>query len=79
MIAKLRDLLACMAWLVRFRFDGAGHIDRHPTREAAIEAACRLIKGKCEVVAVGAVPRDATSLDKAQIARMYDERSKVQP
>jgi hypothetical protein len=67
-----------MAWYVRFRFDGAGHIDRHPTKEAAIEAACHLIRGKCEVVAIGAVPRDI-SYNRDQIARMYADWSKIQP
>ena len=68
-----------MAWYVRFRFDGAGHIDRHPTREAAMEAACRLIKGKCEVVAIGAVPREIGPLKKDEIDRMYAEWSKQHP
>ena len=67
-----------MAWYVRFRFDGAGHIDRHPTKEAAIEAACCLIRDKCEVLAISAAPRDI-SLDRDQIARLFAEWSKVHP
>jgi hypothetical protein len=86
-MARLRDrlperrigrLFPCMAWYVRFRFDGTGHIDRHPTREAAIEAACRLIRDKCEVLAIGAVPRE-TSLTRDQIAVIYRCWAKTQP
>jgi hypothetical protein len=67
-----------MAWYIRFRFSGSGHISKHLTKEAAIEAACRMIRRKCEVVAIGAVPR-ATSLNRDQIARIYAEWSKTKP
>jgi hypothetical protein len=60
-----------MTWYVRFRFDGSGHIDRYPTREAAMEAACRLIKDKVDVYGLGTGPL-ANSLDKDQIAHIYE-------
>jgi hypothetical protein len=60
-----------MTWFVQFRFDGSNHTNRHPTPEEAIEAACRLIKGGCDVYGLGTGPVTA-SLDKDQIARIYE-------
>ena len=59
-----------MTWHVQYRFDGLDHIDRHPTPEAAIEAACALIDAGCDVSGVGTGLTYAVG--RAEIARIYE-------
>jgi hypothetical protein len=59
-----------MSCHVQFRLDGLDHIDRHPTPEAAIEAACLLIEDGYDVFGIGTGPLEH-SIDREQIARLY--------
>jgi hypothetical protein len=60
-----------MTWHVQYREDTVEHIDRHPSPERAIEAACRLIDGGCDVYGIGTGPL-TDSIGKAEIVRIYD-------
>ena len=59
-----------MTWHVRYRKDAADHIERHPSPERAIEAACRLIDDGFDVYGVGTGPL-SDSIEREQIARIY--------
>jgi hypothetical protein len=60
-----------MTWHVQYRQDGTDHIVRLPSPEEAIETACRLIDGGCDVYGIGTGPL-TDSIEKSQIARIYD-------
>lgn len=60
-----------MTWHVQYRFDGLDHIDRHPSPEAAIESACRLIDAGGEVSAIGTGAL-TDAIGKVEIARIYE-------
>jgi hypothetical protein len=68
-VARSKTVLA-MTWHVQYRKDGTHHIERHPSPELAIEAACRLIDEGCDVYGIGAGPL-ADSIDREQIANIY--------
>jgi hypothetical protein len=59
-----------MEWHVQFHRDAVDYVDWHPTPEAAIEAACRLIDGGHDVFGIGTGPLEH-SIDREQIARIY--------
>jgi hypothetical protein len=67
-----------MAWHVRFRFDGADHVTRHPNERAAVEAACRLMHDGCEVNGIGPDARGYT-IGKAQMVHIYEAWKTRQP
>jgi hypothetical protein len=60
-----------MTWHVQYRKDAVDHIVRHPSPEQAIEAACRLIDGGCDVYGIGTGPL-TDSIARGEIARIYD-------
>jgi hypothetical protein len=66
-----------MPWHVQYRKDATDHIERHPSPERAIEAACRLIDDGCDVYGVGTGPLTDT-IDKEQIARIYKMWTRAQ-
>jgi hypothetical protein len=59
-----------MPWHVQYRKDATDHIERYPSPERAIEAACRLIDDGRDVYGVGTGPL-TDSIEKEQIARIY--------
>jgi hypothetical protein len=59
-----------MPWHVQYRKDATDHIERYPSPERAIEAACRLFDDGCDVYGVGTGPL-TDSIEKEQIARIY--------
>ena len=59
-----------MTWHVQYRKDTVDHIVRHPSPEAAIEAACRLIDDGCDVYGIGTGPL-SDSIAREEIARIY--------
>jgi hypothetical protein len=59
-----------MTWHIQYRKDGTDHIERHPSPERAIEAACRLIDDGCDVYGVGTVSL-TDSIERDQIDRIY--------
>ena len=59
-----------MTWHVQYREDAADRLVRHPSPEAAIEAACRLIDDGREVYGIGTGPL-TDSIARDEIARIY--------
>jgi hypothetical protein len=59
-----------MTWHVQYRKDATDRIERHPSPEKAIEAACRLIDDGYDVYSVGTGPL-TDSIEREQIARIY--------
>jgi len=59
-----------MTWHVQYRNASGDHIERHPSPEQAIKAACRLIDDGCDVYGIGTGPL-TDSIGKEQIARIY--------
>jgi hypothetical protein len=59
-----------MIWHVQYRKDAIELIERHPTPEAAIEAACRLIDDGYDVYGIG-TGTFFDSIEREQIARIY--------
>jgi len=59
-----------MDWHVQHRAGAIEHVDRHPSPEAAIEAACRLIAEGHEVHGIGTGPL-TDSIGAEEIARIY--------
>jgi hypothetical protein len=59
-----------MKWHVQHRRDNVDHVDVHPSPEAAIEAACRLIDEGYDVFGIGTGPL-SDSIDRGQISRIY--------
>jgi hypothetical protein len=59
-----------MTWHVQYRKDATDRIERHPSPERAIEAACRLIDDGYDVYSVGTGPL-TDSIEREQIARIY--------
>jgi hypothetical protein len=58
------------AWHVQYRRDTLDHVGCHPSPEAAIEAACRLIDDGCDVYGIGTGPL-TDSIGPKEIARIY--------
>ena len=67
-----------MEWFVQYRQSGADHLDEMQTSELAIEAACRLLDDGCEVLRIGEGSL-TDSIDKAQIARIYEMWTRARP
>jgi hypothetical protein len=63
-------LFVAMTWHVQFRKDTTDHIERYPSPERAIEAACRLIDDGCDVYGIGTGPL-TDSIEGEEIARIY--------
>jgi hypothetical protein len=59
-----------LTWHVQYRKDATDHVDRHPTPEKAIEAACGLLDDGCDVYGIGTGPL-SDSIGKDVIARIY--------
>jgi hypothetical protein len=59
-----------MTWHVQYRKDATYHIERYPSPERAIEAACRRIDEGCDVKGIGTGPL-SDSIERDQIARIY--------
>jgi len=59
-----------MPWHVQYREVTVEHVGRYPTPQAAIEAACRLIDGGCDVYGIGTGPL-TDSIERDQIDRIY--------
>ena len=59
-----------MTWHVQYRKANVDHIVRHPSPEEAIEAACRLLDGGCDVYGIGTGPL-TDSIGRDEIARIY--------
>jgi hypothetical protein len=59
-----------MTWHVQYRKDAADHIERHPSPERAIEAACCLIDVGCDVYGIGTGPL-TDSIGRDEIAGIY--------
>lgn len=59
-----------MVWHVQYRKDGTQHVVRHPTPEAAIEDACKLIDCGCDIFGIGTGPL-TDSIAKDEIAKIY--------
>ena len=59
-----------MDWHVQYRKCAMDQIVRHPSPEAAIEAACRLIDDGCDVFGIGTGPL-ADSIAREQIDDIY--------
>jgi hypothetical protein len=60
-----------MDWHVQFQKDEIHDVVRHPTPEAAIEDACKLIDGGYDVFGIGTGPL-TDSIAKDEIAKIYD-------
>jgi hypothetical protein len=60
-----------MPWYVQYRRDAVEHIERYPSPETAIEAACTLIHGNNEVFGIGMGPF-TDSIESGKIAEIYD-------
>ena len=67
-----------MTWHVQFRRDGADHIDRRPTPEAAIEHACELMDQGVHVHGIGTGPL-TDSIGHDEIAKIYELWLKARP
>jgi hypothetical protein len=58
-----------MTWHVQYRLGTVDRVGRYPTPELAIEAACHLIDGGCDVYGIGTGPL-TDSIGRDQIARI---------
>ena len=67
-----------MTWFVQYSQLGADHLVREATPEQAIETACHLLDGGCDVYGIGTGPL-TDSIGKEQIARIYDMWVKARP
>ena len=59
-----------MDWHLQYRKDGVEHVARHPSPEAAIEAACRLIHAGHDVYGIG-TGQLTDSTPREEIVRIY--------
>ncbi len=59
-----------MIWHVQYWKDAVETIERHPSPERAIEAACRLIDDGFDVCGIGTGPL-ADSIGRDEIAKIY--------
>jgi hypothetical protein len=59
-----------MTWHVQYRSKMGDCVERYPSPEQAIEAACRLIDDGCDVYGIGTGPL-TDSIGKREIARIY--------
>jgi hypothetical protein len=59
-----------MTWHIQYRDDSGEHIERHPTPELAIEAACHRLDAGSDVFGIGTGPL-TDSIGKAEIAKIY--------
>lgn len=57
-------------WHVQYRKNAVDHIDRHPTPQTAIEAACNLLDDGYDVYGIGTGPL-TDSIDQDQVTRIY--------
>jgi len=67
-----------MTWHVQYRKKTTDRLERYSSPEVAIEVACRLIDGGCDVYGIGTGPL-ADSITKAQIARIYAIWARTRP
>lgn len=59
-----------VTWHVQYREGEIEHLSSHSSPEKAIETACRLIDGGCDVYGIGTGAL-ANSISREQIARIY--------
>ena len=59
-----------MTWHLRYQKDGTNHITWHPSPEAAIETACRLIDDSYDVCGIG-TEMLVDTISRGEIARIY--------
>ena len=69
-LTKAMAILRRVTWHVQYRKDATDHIERHPSPELAIEAACRLIDDGYDVYGIGTGPL-TDSIGRNEIARIY--------
>jgi hypothetical protein len=69
-IAVQSDPAEVMTWHVQYEEDAAHLVAWHPSPQAAIEAACRLIERGYDAYGIGTGPL-ADSIEREQIARIY--------
>lgn len=69
-----------MTWHVQYRRGTEESVERHPSPEQAIEAACRLMDAGFDVFGIGTGPL-TDSIGKDEIAKIYAmwEREKHHP
>jgi hypothetical protein len=67
-----------MTWHVQYRDAGEDRIERHPSPEQAIEAACHLLDHGCDVFGIGTGPI-TDSIGRDQIARIYALWARAKP
>jgi hypothetical protein len=67
-----------LTWHVQYRKDATDHVDRYPTPEKAIEAACGLLDDGYDVYGIGTGPL-TDSIGKDVIARIYAMWVKANP
>ncbi|HVC59386.1 MAG TPA: hypothetical protein VND19_03340 [Acetobacteraceae bacterium] len=60
-----------MTWHVQYQNHAVDHVERHPSPELAIEAACRLIDDGCDVYGIGTGSL-TDSIARDQVARIYE-------
>jgi hypothetical protein len=59
-----------MEWHVQYSSQGVEHVERYPTPEVAIEAACSLMDHGCNVYGIGTGPL-ADTIGRDEIARIF--------
>ena len=59
-----------MPWYVRYEQNEVKHLERYPTPETAIEAACQMIDDGFDVFAIGTGPL-SDAIEREEIARIY--------
>jgi hypothetical protein len=69
-VSALDKVSDAEAWHVQYILDTQQHVAMHPTPEAAIEAACRLMDAGHYVYGVGVGPL-SDSIGPKEIARIY--------
>jgi len=67
-----------MTWHVQYRRDTIDHVVMHPSPQAAIETACRLIDDGCDVYGIGTGPL-TDSIGRKEIERIYDLWARTKP
>ena len=59
-----------MEWHIQYRDKAVEHVDRYPSSQRAIDAACRLIDAGCDVHGIGSGTL-ADSAGEETIAQLY--------
>ena len=59
-----------MTWHLQYRNDTGDHIEKHPSPEQAIDAACHLLDAGFDVYGIGTGPL-TDSIGRDEIAKIY--------